>query len=179
MNHLSKYFLYPKRDRIRIGLILLTISLLYLGLILPLLWRYIEVYLFPIFFALPAMFFLLKKNFTILIMESDRLYYNHSVLGYGREAFIFIIFPYLYLNKNQLIKLMYDDILEYQFIKEDKESIRILLVGILLTNINKKVIKEIKIKLKNGKQIYWNAQILSDKEFLELNTIFDVKFKKK
>lgn len=112
-------------------------------------------------------------------MESDRLYYNHSVLGYGREAFIFIIFPYLYLNKNQLIKLMYDDILEYQFIKEDKESIRILLVGILLTNINKKVIKEIKIKLKNGKQIYWNAQILSDKEFLELNTIFDVKFKKK
>lgn len=178
INNLPKYFFYPQKDRIGTGLILLVIALVFAWLTLPLLWEHIEAYLLPLFFALPAIVFLLKKKFPILVLEKDRLYYNNSVLGYGRDEFLFIIFPYLYLNKNKLTEIKYNDIAEYQFIGEGKIPMRIRVGPIPITKINRKAIKEVIIKLKNGEKLFLKMKIVSDEDFSEINTIFDLQFQK-
>lgn len=177
-NNLPKYFFYSQKDRIGIGLILLVIALVFAGLTLPLLWEHIEAYLLPLFFTLPAIVFLLEKKFPILVLERDRLYYNNSVFGYGREEFLFVIFPYLYLNKNKLTEIKYNDIAEYQFIGEGKIPVRIRIGPIPITKINRKAIKEIIIKLKNGNKLFLKMRILSDEEFTEIKSFFDLQFQK-
>ena len=169
LNHLPKDYFYPNKDRVGTGIILLVISLLFAAFLFPL-YKHIEAYFLPIFFFLPAMYFLLVKKIRILTIERNEFTYDSNIFGFGSAIFIFIGFPYISVKFPTTLR--YSEVKEYESIIKEKSPIRVTLLGFHLTTLTMNRVRNMTFHLKNGKTIHLNLRELPDEQIQELDEFF-------
>lgn len=174
LNRLPKNYFYPNKNRITAGVILLVISLLYAGILLPLFYEDIFAYFLPMLFFLPAMYFLLVKKIRIFTIERNEFIYDSNVFGFGKALLSFIVFPYICVRFPS--RLRYSEVKEYECIIEEKKPISIMLFGFHLANTTMNRVREMKFHLRNGKTIYLNLREIPDEKTQELDEFFKQKF---